>query len=243
MIALLVALVALVAAHGDHSGAEHDHDCACRAVELSFKIDCGDTATMLGALQTLRNNTCLSGGTKCNLDPVCDKAFAIVLSHHDHCLAPPPEIANKTEVHAYEDVCTTCKISKQFNPALPVCAPTKCDAAAEFTAAFAVLDNATNGCAAACNKTECVDSFRLLRGAYHRCDADKLPDAVAKGVHGYDGACEAVDCNPVDKAAAPVCTETSTTKPAATTTASNSTAPAHAPLAVVGFLLWAVAFH
>jgi hypothetical protein len=222
-ITVLIAIafsVALTDAHGDHSGAEHDHACACRAIELSFKIDCTDTATMLSSLQTLRNNSCL---TKCKTDAVCDKAFSIVLSHHDHCLAPPPEIANKTEVHAYEDVCTTCKIAKEFNPALPVCAPTTCDAAANFTAAFAFLENATNACATNCSTTECTASFRLLRGAYHRCDGQvDLPEAVEKGVHAYDGACEAVDCNPMEKAGAPVCTETTTTAAAGSTSSAGA---------------------
>jgi hypothetical protein len=215
-----------IEAHGDHSGAEHDHDCACRAIELSFKIDCADTATMLNSLQTLRNNSCLTG-TKCKTDAVCDKAFAIVLSHHDHCLAPPAEIANKTEVHAYEDVCTTCKIAKAFNPALPVCAPTQCNApAATFTTAFAFLENSTNACSTNCSTTECTSSFRLLRGAYHRCDGatPALPDAVEKGVHGYDGACEEVDCNPLDKAGPPICSELTTKL--ATTGNSGTSAPA-----------------
>jgi hypothetical protein len=220
----------LVSSHGDHSGEGHDHDCACRAVELGYKIDCDDTTTMLNALQTLRNNSCLTGN-KCKSDVVCDKSFAIVLSHHDHCLSPPAEIANKTEVHAYEDICTTCKISKAFNPALPVCAAVKCDANDSFVAAFANLQNVTNGCSDNCNTTTCIDSFRLLRAAYHRCDGVELPDAVEKGVHGFDGACEAVDCNPKNKEESnPICAETaapiSTTTTSGSTTSSSSTSEA-----------------
>jgi hypothetical protein len=233
IVIFLIFSIDLVSSHGDHSGEGHDHDCACRAVELGYKIDCDDTTTMLNALQTLRNNSCLTGN-KCKSDVMCDKSFAIVLSHHDHCLSPPAEIANKTEVHAYEDICTTCKISKAFNPALPLCASVKCDANASFVAAFANLQNVTNGCSDNCNTTTCIDSFRLLRAAYHRCDGGEfeLPDAVEKGVHAYDGACEAVDCNPKSKEESnPICLET--VAPSTTTTSSSSSSTSEGSISTI----------
>lgn len=56
--------------------------CACKSVELGFKIDCTDKAQMM-ATQTM---LAACSKTACQTDKNCQKIFLIAQTHHDYCL-------------------------------------------------------------------------------------------------------------------------------------------------------------
>jgi hypothetical protein len=183
-------------------------ECACRAKALGFQIDCANKGALLDALKTLQDNDCATGAN-CKSKSVCDKAFALAQTHHDFCLEDQvPEEVEKA-VHTYEDVCDSCEIMRQFNAALPVCAPTECGDTMGFRAAFDYIENAANRCLETnCSNAECAANYRRLRGAHDRCEEDDLPKMIEEAVHDLEDVCAAQECNAADKAFSPECTMT-----------------------------------
>jgi len=184
--------------HDDHDHDDHDHDhgelCTCRAEELGITIDCANTDAMSNALKTLQEMACQQG-TNCKTKPECDKAFILLRTHHDYCLhAQVPDDVSK-ELHDYEGACSECTIAKQFDSSLPMCDAPTCSDAAAIKEAHDYLELASNGCATDCAQSECGAKFRVLRAAHDLCDVNDLPQEVEEGIHDFEDACAAQDCN------------------------------------------------
>jgi hypothetical protein len=207
MIALfaLLSLASLAAGHGDE---DHDHEesCACVAKELDFKIDCSNMAVVNASFAALGTNACLTG-TTCKTNKACEKDFAIVLSHHDHCLAGVLPTSVEDGLHNYEDVCEPCHINRAFDPKLTPCPAVNCSDSTGHAAAIAFLKDAANNCKSTACAANCTAPWKRLRLVHDTCEENDIPRDAEALLHELEDSCAANDCNAFDKEAAPVCEE------------------------------------
>ena len=125
--------------HDEHEH-EHEHEkepCGCVAKEPGFTIKC-DTAktTVTAAVKYLQDNVC---EVKKN-DTACQKNFAILNAHHDHCDHDDLPQTAELAIHSYEDKFTSCSIKRQFNPKVALCPAVNCTKMDAMNEALKELD-------------------------------------------------------------------------------------------------------
>ncbi|KNC50463.1 uncharacterized protein AMSG_00626 [Thecamonas trahens ATCC 50062] len=210
-IGLVALAIVLMAACVSGSG-DHDHtSCACAAKEMSFTINCTAEGDVTTAFNYLQANSCAS---KCESDHACERNFFIIQSHHDHCLTIPDAVAKG--IHNYEAACHSCTIKRQYSASLPACTQPTCSMKAPATDAFAALQ--ANNCTTSCASTACSSAFKTIRAYHDMCDEDDLAQSVEEGIHDFEDACAAYDCNTSSGPFVPTCE--STTSAAAASVAS-----------------------
>lgn len=146
------------------------------------------------AMKTLKDKKCASG-TTCKTDEECEKAYFVVQAHHDHCAADEVPKAVAADLHDFESSCSSCHIAKKLDKSLPTCDEADCAAGDALQAAFDYLEDESNGCASDCSANECGKNFQMLRAAHDACEIDDLPQAVEEGIHDFEDACAAQECN------------------------------------------------
>ncbi|CAB9509690.1 expressed unknown protein [Seminavis robusta] len=165
------------------------NSCACLAQDLSFTINCDDTATMLTALNDLKTSAC---ATACTSDE-CVKNYYIMQSHHDYC----PEAGIPQEIedgfHDFDDSCTPCKIQRKPTEGAPPCPTPNCEDNSGNDAYTKLVDS---GCGTDCSSDICRDAFFTVRAAHDTCPHDTLSRAAEEGLHDLEIPCANQICNP-----------------------------------------------
>ena len=209
--ALLAA--AMAAGNGTHNDTHSDshYACGCAAQSLGFTIDCADGASVTAAMAYLDANCTTkeschiedpSGGhdghdghddhrrrRSGDGDPMCQKSWGILSSHHDHCLADDILKNEEVKFHTYLDLCgAACEISRKYDPKLSACPTFECTAA-NANAVVSALQN--GGCASACTSNACADAYKKIRYLHDACDDVKaVEEIVGEPIHDYEESCE-----------------------------------------------------
>jgi hypothetical protein len=161
-------------------------------------------APVNASFAALTTNNCQTGAN-CKSNAACAKDFAIVLTHHDHCLANTVPKAIEDGLHDFEEKCDACHITRKFDPKLTACPVIACNATADHAAAIAFLNATTNNCKATNCAGECAAPWKRLRFVHDNCDEDDVPRNAEAMLHELEDACAANDCNAAEKDEAPKC--------------------------------------
>lgn len=171
---------------------EHDHFCACEAIEFGFEIDCSQTDEMEKAMENLATFGC---GNDCtSVD--CETNWLLVQTHHDYC--PTDALPQSVEdgFHDYDEDCASCDITRQYVDGLNNCTMSACDNSGNE--AYDTL--LSLGCITDCSLEGCEEAYFSLLTTHDQCEHDVLSTAAEEGYHDMEEACENLHmCNAVGK--------------------------------------------